>query len=96
MNKQVLRILEIYIYIWNFYSKNNFKIQTCLFIIARFSASESPRVYPNILKTPPPFASRTGILLVGFATRAWARESASHCLILSQLQTDPWGGGRDL
>ena len=25
MNKQVLRILEI----WNFYSKNNFKILTC-------------------------------------------------------------------
>ena len=41
-----------YIYIWNFYSKNNFKIQTCLFIIARFSASESLRVYPNILKIP--------------------------------------------
>ena len=55
---------------WNFYSKNNFKIQTCLFIIARISASDSPRVYPNILKTPPPFASRTGIPLVGFATRA--------------------------
>ena len=72
-------------YIWNFYSKNNFKIRTCLFIIARISASDSPRVYPNILKTPPPFASRTGIPLVGFATRAWARESATHCLILSQF-----------
>ena len=71
--------------IWNFYSKNNFKIQTCLFIIARFSASESLRVYINILKIPPPFASRTDIPLVGFATRAWARESATHCLILSQF-----------
>ena len=45
---------------WNFYSKNNFKIQTCLFIIARISASDSPRVNPNILKTPPPFASSDG------------------------------------
>ena len=53
MNKQVLRILEIYIYIWNFYLKINFKIQTCLFIIARFSGSESLRVYINILKFPP-------------------------------------------
>ena len=33
MNKQVLRILEIYLYIdiWNFYIKIDFKIQTCLF-----------------------------------------------------------------
>ena len=34
--------------IWNFYLKINFKIQTCLFIIARFSTSESLQVYPNI------------------------------------------------
>ena len=27
--------------------------ETCLFIIARFSTSESLRVYPNILKLPP-------------------------------------------
>ena len=59
--------------------------ETCLFIIARFSASESLRVYINILKIPPPFASRTDIPLVGFATRAWARESATHCLILILL-----------
>ena len=34
--------------------------ETCLFIIARFSASESLRVYINILKIPPPFASSDG------------------------------------
>ena len=67
---------------WNFYSKNNFKIQTCLFIIARFSASESLRVYPNIYKNSPPFASRKGIPLVGFAMSAWERESASYSLII--------------
>ena len=59
--------------------------ETCLFIIARFSASESLRVCINILKIPPPFASRTDIPLVGFAMRAWARESATHCLILILL-----------
>ena len=53
-------------HIWNFYSKNNFKIQTCLFILARFSASESLRVFINILKIPPPFASNEGYPASGF------------------------------
>ena len=64
----------IYIYIWNFYSKNNFKIQTCLFIIARFSASESLRVYINILKIPPPFASSDGYPASGIRYESVARE----------------------
>ena len=34
--------------------------ETCLFIIAQFSASESLRVYINILKIRPPFASSDG------------------------------------
>ena len=68
--------------IWNFYSKNNFKIQTCLFTIARFSASESLRVYPNIYKNSPPFASRKGFPLVGFAMSEWERESASDSIII--------------
>ena len=34
--------------------------ETCLFIIAGFSASESLQVYINILKIPPPFASSDG------------------------------------
>ena len=59
--------------------------ETCLFTIARFSASESLRVYPNIYKNSPPFASRKGFPLVGFAMSAWERESASDSIILSLL-----------
>ena len=61
-------------YIWNFNSKNNFKIQTCLFIIARFSASESLRVYINILKIPPPFASSDGYPASGIRYESVARD----------------------
>ena len=70
------------IYIWNFYLKINFKIQTCLFTIARFSASESLRVYPNIYKNSPPFASSKGFPLVGIAMSVRERESASNSIII--------------
>ena len=53
--------------------------------IARFSASESLRVYPNIYKNSPPFASSKGFPQVGFAMRVRERESASYIIILSLL-----------
>ena len=71
--------------IWNFYLKINFKIQTCLFTIARFSASESLRVYPNIYKNSPPFASREGFPLVGIAMSVRERESASDSIIINTI-----------
>ena len=40
--------------------------ETCLFIVARFSANESLRVFINILKIPPPFASNEGYPASGF------------------------------
>ena len=67
---------------WNFYLKINFKIQTCLFTIARFSTSESLRVYPNIYKNSLPFASSKGFPLVGFAMSVRERESASDNIII--------------
>ena len=48
--------------------------ETCLFIIARFSASESLRVYINILKFPPPFASSDGYPASGIRYESVARE----------------------
>ena len=48
--------------------------ETCLFIIARFSASESLRVYINILKIPPPFASSDGYPASGIYYESVARE----------------------
>ena len=63
--------------IWNFYLKINFKIQTCLFTLARFSASESLRVYPNIYKNSPPFARSKGVPQVGFAMSVSQRPTAS-------------------
>ena len=51
--------------------------------MARFSASESLRVYPNIYKNSPPFASSKGFPQVGFAMRVRERESASYSIILS-------------
>ena len=83
-------------YIWNFYSKNNFKIQTCLFTKHESLQGDSPRVYPNILKCSLHSLVTKGIRLVGFATRAMVRESPTHYLIVSKLTLDPWGGGRDL
>ena len=59
--------------------------ETCLFTIARFSASESLRVYPNIYKNSPPFASSKGFPLVGIAMSVRERESASDSIILSLL-----------
>ena len=59
--------------------------ETCLFTIARFSASKSLRVYPNIYKNSPPFASREGFPLVGIAMSVRERESASDSIILSLL-----------
>ena len=59
--------------------------KTCLFTIARFSASESLRVYPNIYKNSPPFASSKGFPLVGFAMSMRERESASDSIIVSLL-----------
>ena len=82
--------------IWNFYSKNNFKIQTCLFTKHESLQGDSPRVHPNILKCSLHSLVTKGIRLVGFATRAMVRESPTHCLIMSKLTSDPWGGGRDL
>ena len=62
--------------------------ETCLFIIARISESDSPRVYPNILKTPPPFASSDGYPASGVRyERVGLVSSASHCLILDILAT---------
>ena len=81
---------------WNFYSKNNFKIQTCLFTKHESLQGDSPRVHPNILKCSLHSLVTKGIRLVGFATRAMVRESPTHCLIMSKLISDPWGGGRDL
>ena len=51
--------------------------------MARFSASESLRVYPNIYKNSPPFASSKGFPQVGFAMRVRERESASSSIILT-------------
>ena len=56
----------------NLHGSDHFSIfqeyeETCLFTIARFSASKSLRVYPNIYKNSPPFASREGFPLVGIA-----------------------------
>ena len=48
--------------------------ETCLFIIAPFSASESLRVYINILKIPPPFASSDGYPASGIRYESVARE----------------------
>ena len=76
------RANEESIHKWNFYLKINFKIQTCLFTIARFSASESLRVYPNIYKNSPPFASSKGFPLVGIAMSVRERESASDSIII--------------
>ena len=77
---------------WNFYSKNNFKIQTCLFTEHESLQGDSPRVYPNILKCSLHSLVTKGIRLVDFATRAMVRESPTHCLIISKLTSDPWGG----
>ena len=82
--------------IWNFYTKNNFKIQTCLFTKHESLQGDSPRAHPNILKCSLHSLVTKGIQLVGFATRAMVRESPTHCLIMSKLISDPWGGGRDL
>ena len=81
---------------WNFYSKNNFKIQTCLFTKHESLQGDSPRVHPNILKCSLHSLVTKGIRLVGFATRAMVCESPTHYLIVSKLISDPWGGGRDL
>ena len=59
--------------------------ETCPFTIARFSASESLRVYPNIYKNSPPFASSKSFPLVGFAMSVWERESASDSTIVFLL-----------
>ena len=59
--------------------------ETCLFTLARFSASESLRVYPNIYKISPPFASSKGVPQVGFAMRVRELESASYSIIPSLL-----------
>ena len=53
--------------------------------IARFSASESLRVYPSIYKNSPPFASSKGVPQVGFAMRVRERESASYSIIILSL-----------
>ena len=82
--------------IWNFYSKNNFKIQTCLFTKHESLQGDSPLVHPNILKCSLHSLVTKGIRLVGFATRAMVCESPTHYLIVSKLISDPWGGGRDL
>ena len=83
-------------YKWNFYSKNNFKIQTCLFTKHESLQGDSPRVHPNILKCSLHSLVTKGIRLVGFATRAMLWESPTHYLIVSKFISDPWGGGRDL
>ena len=62
--------IAYYFYIWNFYSKNNFKIQTCLFTKHESLQGDSPRVHPNILKCSLHSLVTKGIRLVGFATRA--------------------------
>ena len=77
---------------WNFYSKNNFKIQTCLFTKHESLQGDSPRVHPNILKCSLHSLVTKGIRLVGFATRTMVCESPTHYLIVSKLISDPWGG----
>ena len=83
MFKYVCNCIDVcacmYIYIFQEYE------ETCLFTIARFSASESLRVYPNIYKNSPPFASSKGFPLVGIAMSVRERESASDSIILSLL-----------
>ena len=62
--------------------------ETCLFIIARISESDSPRVYPNILKTPSLFASSDGYPASGVRYPSVGLvSSASHCPILDILAT---------
>ena len=72
-------IYTVYIYIFQEYE------ETCLFTLARFSASESLRVYPNIYKNSPPFASSKGVPQVGFAMSVRERESAPYSIIISLL-----------
>ena len=62
--------LDIYIYIYLFQEYE----ETCLCIKARFSASESLRVYINILKIPLPFASSDGYPASGIRYESVARE----------------------
>ena len=72
--------MYIYIYIFQEYE------ETCLFIIARFSASESLRVYINILKIPPPFASSDGYPASGIryeSVGAWVSEPLPHSYSLA-------------
>ena len=83
-------------YTWNFYSKNDFKIQTCLFTKHESLQGDSPRVCTNILKCSLHSLVTKGIRLVGFATRAMVCESPTHYLIVSKFISDPWGVGRDL
>ena len=66
--KNAIVALKKYIYIFQEYE------ETCLFIIARFSASESLRVYINILKIPPPFANSDGYPASGIRYESVARE----------------------
>ena len=82
--------------IWNFYSKNNFKIQTCLFTKHESLQGDSPRVCINILKCSLHSLVTKGIRLVGFTTRAMVCESPTHYLIVSKFTSDPWRGGRDM
>ena len=82
---------------FNIYLKSPLCVCVCIYIyisrirrnlsihIARFSVSESLRVYPNIYKNSPPFASSKGVPQVGFAMRVRERESASYSIILSLL-----------
>ena len=80
--------VDIYIYIYMCVCMDIYisRIRRNLSIhIARFSASESLRVYPNIYKNSPPFASREGFPLVGIAMSVRERESASDSIILSLL-----------
>ena len=60
--------------------RRNLFIHNGTILCKRISSSISQH-----FKNSPPFASRTDIPLVGFATRARERESASHCLILILL-----------
>ena len=79
MNKQVLRILEIYVYMYFKNTKN-------LFIhIALIPEGDNPRVNPNILKCLLHSPVAKGYRLVVIASRAMVCKTPTHYLILNSL-----------
>ena len=83
-----MSVWSVYVCVYRLYVYIDSRIQRNLSIhIARFSASESLRVYPNIYKNSPPFTSSKGVPQVGFAMRVSQRPTASFFLYSRSEQT---------